>query len=140
MSIPVLVLLAFAGWTLLIVVTTIGRYRWGLIFKGRKQIVDFAEYRVEGRGWYTRALRAHANCIENLAVYGAIVLVIVATDTHAPLLDALAVILMGARVLHTTVHITLEPTNVTTVVRFVFYFAQLVCMLWMIGYLALEAV
>ncbi len=34
MSIPVWVLLAFAVWSMLILILTVGIYRWGLIFAG----------------------------------------------------------------------------------------------------------
>ncbi|MDH3202080.1 MAG: hypothetical protein OEM15_14410 [Myxococcales bacterium] len=37
MSIPVWVLLAFAVWSMLVLILTVGIYRWGLIFAGRVQ-------------------------------------------------------------------------------------------------------
>jgi len=58
MSMPVLVLLAYAGWALLSMALTVGVYRWHRILSGRSRIVAFSEYRVEGRDWYKRALRA----------------------------------------------------------------------------------
>jgi uncharacterized MAPEG superfamily protein len=139
MSVPVLVLLAFAGWTLLSMCVTVGTYRWSRILGGRARVGDFSEYRIEGRGWYPRALRAHANCVENLPVYAAIVLALVATGTSAALLDGLAVILIVARVLQTTVHIALPHSDAAALLRFSLFLVQVVCMVWMGGYVAVDA-
>lgn len=138
MSIPVFVLLLFAVWTLLSMALTIGVYRWNRILSGRRRIVDFSEYRIEGRDWYRRALRAHANCVENLPVYGAIVLVIVVTGVSSPLVDVLAVSLLIARIVQTSVHIGLPHSDLSATLRFLFFFIQLICMLWLGIYLALE--
>lgn len=70
MSIPVWVLLAFAVWTMLVLMLTVGIYRWGLIFTGRAEVKEFRADRVEGSDWYRRSMRAHLNCVENLPVYG----------------------------------------------------------------------
>lgn len=131
MSIPVLVLLAFAGWTLLSMTLTVGTYRWYHILSGRKHIGEFSEYRIEGQDWYKRALRAHANCVENLPVYGAIVLAIVATGTSSTLLDMLAVVFLIARIAQTSVHVGFQHSDLSATVRFLFFFTQLVCMFWM---------
>lgn len=138
MSIPVLVLLAFAGWTLLSMTLTVGVYRWHRILSGHSRIVAFSEYRIEGRDWYKRALRAHANCVENLPVYGAVVVAIVATGTSAPLLDGLAVVLLVARIAQTSVHIGFPHSDLAATVRFSFFLVQLICMVWMGGYVAVE--
>ncbi|EON90882.1 hypothetical protein MARLIPOL_15924 [Marinobacter lipolyticus SM19] len=140
MSIPVLVLLAFAGWTLLSMALTVGTYRWFHILSGRNRIAEFSEYRIEGQGWYKRALRAHANCVENLPVYGAIVIAIVATGISSPVLNVLAVILLIARIAQTSVHIGFPHSDLAATVRFLFFFIQLVCMVWMGLYVVVEAV
>ena len=131
MSIPVWVLLGFAGWTLVLMMTTIGIYRWSRILSGQSEVRDFGEYRIEGKNWYERAMRAHANCVENLPVYGAIVIAIVAGDVRAQILDVLAIVFLAARVVHSLIHVTFEHSNLTTSVRFTFFFIQLICMIWM---------
>ncbi|MGB5265177.1 MAG: MAPEG family protein, partial [Polyangiales bacterium] len=87
MSIPVWVLLAFAVWSMLVLIFTIGTYRWGLIFAGRVQVREFRADQIEGSDRYRRAMRAHLNCLENLPIYGAIVLVIVVSGARSPVLD-----------------------------------------------------
>lgn len=131
MSIPVWVLLAFAVWTMLVLMLTVGIYRWGLVFAGRAQVNEFRADQVEGSDWYRRSMRAHLNCVENLPVYGAIVLVLVVSGTSGPLLDILALTLISARVVQTLIHVSWEQTNVLASLRFLFFFVQLICMLWM---------
>jgi uncharacterized MAPEG superfamily protein len=76
-------------------------------------------------------MRAHANCVENLPVYAAIVIVIVAAGLQDPWLDRLAIVLLAARVVHTVVHVAFEQTNPVAGARFAFFFTQVLCMLGM---------
>jgi uncharacterized MAPEG superfamily protein len=131
MPIPVWVLLAFAGWTIALLLGSVGVYRWSHIVTGRREIKSFRADDVTGDDWYKRAMRAHANCIENLPIYGAIVLAIVVADLQSPLLDTLAVVLIGARVIHSIIHVAFQQTNLVASFRFTFFFIQLVCMVWM---------
>lgn len=132
-SIPVMVLLAFAVWTLLILFATVGVYRWSRILTGRVKIQEFRADHVEGEDWYKRAMRAHANCVENLVVYGAIVVVMVATGVSSATIDMLAIVLLVARILQTITHVAFKQTAGVSSVRFAFFLAQAVCMLWMSG-------
>ncbi len=140
MSIPVWVLLAFAVWTLLVLVLTVGIYRWGLIFAGRVQVKEFRADQVEGSDRYRRSMRAHMNCVENLPVYGAIVLVIVVSGAQSAMLDTLALTLMGARIVQTLIHVSREQTNLLAYLRFGFFFVQLICMFSMAALVALHAI
>ena len=128
MTIPVWVLLLFAGWTLATLLATVGVYRWSRILTGRAALSDFRADEQHGNGWYRRAMRAHANCVENLPVYGAIVVAIVATGVRSPTLDMLAVVLLAARALQTVTHVAVEQTDAVVGVRFALFFIQLVCM------------
>jgi len=139
MSIPVWVLLAFAVWTMLVLMFTVGIYRWSLVFAGRAQVKEFRADQIEGSDRYRRSMRAHLNCVENLPVYGAIVLVIVVSGAQSAMLDILALTLMGARVVQTLIHVSSEQTNLLAVLRFSFFFVQLICMLWMSALVAQHA-
>jgi uncharacterized MAPEG superfamily protein len=138
MSIPVWVLLAFAAWTVLTLSTTVGWYRWSRILTGRTEIKEFRSDEPQGSDWYRRAIRAHANCLENLPVYTAIVVAMIATGVQSTTLDALAVVMLVARICQTVVHIVLTPTNVAAGIRFGFFFVQLVSMISMGVIVALE--
>jgi uncharacterized MAPEG superfamily protein len=129
--IPVWVLLVFAIWTLFTLGATVGTYRWGRILIRRANISEFGEYKLEGSGWYTRGMRAHANCVENLPVYGAIVFVMVVAGIDSTMLDVLSVILIVARVLQTSVHVLFEQKTVAVSFRSAFYNTQWACMLAM---------
>lgn len=131
MSIPVWVLLGFAAWTVATLLGTIGWYRWSRILTGRAEIKDFRADEPQGSDWYRRAMRAHANCLENLPLYTAVVVAIVATGVRSAALDRLALALLAARVCQTTVHVALAPTNFATTLRFIFFFIQLACMVSM---------
>jgi uncharacterized MAPEG superfamily protein len=139
MTIPVWVLLLFAGWTLATLLGTVGVYRWSRILTGRAALSDFRADEPQGSAWYRRAMRAHANCVENLPVYAAIVVVIAASGVRSPMLDTLAVVLIVARVLQTVTHVTFEQTHAVVAVRFSFFFVQIVCMAAMGILVALRA-
>jgi len=139
MTTPVWVLLGFAGWTLLTLLGSVGVYRWSRILTRRASLGEWRADVQQGSEWYQRAMRAHMNCVENLPVYGAVVVAIVASGVRAPLLDVLAVVLLVARVCQTVVHLALTQTDVVAGIRFVFFFAQLACMLAMGIYVALYA-
>jgi len=131
MTTPVLVLLCFAGWTLATLLGTVGVYRWSRILTGRAALSEFRTDEPHGSAWYRRAMRAHANCVENLPVYAAIVVAIVATGVRGSTIDTLAVVLLVARVLQTVIHVTVAQTDAVVGVRFAFFLIQIVCMVGM---------
>jgi hypothetical protein len=131
MTIPLWVLLAFAVWTIAVLMTGIGIRRWALILTGQAQLTDFPADVPNGSTAYRRAVRAHANCVENLPVYGAVSLCTFAAQTTTPLLDALALAFIAARVCQSLVHMLFVETNITVLIRFTFFLTQLVAMLWM---------
>jgi uncharacterized membrane protein YecN with MAPEG domain len=131
MTTPVWVLLGFAGWTLLVLSLTIGVYRWALILTGKMGISEFPANAVNGSDFYKRAMRAHANCVENLPVYAGIVVAIRSAALDDATFDALACTIMAARVVQTLVHLSFVQTNRVVSVRFSFFAIQLACMLWM---------
>jgi uncharacterized MAPEG superfamily protein len=81
-------------------------------------------------------MRAHANCVENLPVYGAIAVTAFAAQVSGPLMDTLALVFIVARVCQTFVHMSLTETNATVFVRFGFFFTQIVVMFWMAAEIA----
>jgi uncharacterized MAPEG superfamily protein len=139
MTTPVWILLGFAGWTLIILLLSVGVYRWSRILSGRQAIAAFSAEGSGGADWYKRATRAHANCIESLPVYAAIVLAAHSAQLDDGLLDALACVLLVARVIQSLVHISFVQTNRAVSVRFSFFFVQFICMTWMGIYVASAA-
>jgi uncharacterized MAPEG superfamily protein len=128
MSTPVWILLLFAGWTLVTLLGTVGIYRWSRILTGRARLGEFHADEVQGTDFYRRAMRAHANCVENLPVYAALVVVIVASGVRSPTLDRLAIAMLIARVLQTLTHVAVPQSDAVVGVRFAFFFVQLAAM------------
>jgi uncharacterized MAPEG superfamily protein len=135
MTIPLMALLGFALWTLLILLVTIGPYRWVRILTGRTRASHWTSDPNAGSGYYPRAMRAHMNCIENLPVFVAIIYACDRVGLQSPLLDALALTVLGARIVQSSVHIALVQTDNVIFVRFGFYFAQIVAMISMVAIL-----
>ena len=132
MTVPVWMLLGFAAWTLLLLLATVGVYRWSRILTGRVAIRDFRADQVEGEDWYRRAMRAHANCVENLPVFGAIVFALYVSGVNSATANVVTTAIFGARIVQSLVHVCFVQTNVATSVRFAFFFVQIVGFLWLI--------
>ncbi len=131
MNIPVLVLLGFAAWTLLILSASVGVYRWIFILRGRASIVEWRADLPQGNDWYKRAMRAHMNCVENLPVYGAVVLALTVSHVHSAVVDGLSVSMLIARIGQTSAHLVPHPTNASASLRFALFCVQLICMIAM---------
>ncbi|MDQ0123199.1 putative MAPEG superfamily protein [Pseudomonas lini] len=132
MTIPMWMLLGFTSWTLLLLMATVGVYRWVRILFSKVPIGSFRSDQLEGEDWYRRGTRAHANCVENLPVLGAIVLVISALGVDGPAVSFLSIIVLVARVCQSLVHVCHVQTDAFVAVRFGFYCVQLVCFLTLI--------
>ena len=133
MTVPAWMLLGFAMWTLLLLLFTVGIYRWSRIFTGRTPIRDFPADAAGGEDWYKRATRAHANCIENLPVFGAIVFGLYVAGISGTLVDSLAVTVLVARIIQSLVHVCFVHTDAVASWRFTFYFVQFICLVWLAG-------
>ena len=133
MTLPLWMLLGFATWTVLLLLVTVGIYRWSQILTRRVPISEFRADPVEGKDWYKRSMRAHANCIENLPVFGAIVFALYAGDVANATVNVLAVAILAARIMQSLVHVCLVQTNTVVSVRFGFFFVQIVSFLWLIA-------
>lgn len=140
MTVPAWMLLGFATWTALLLLFTVGVYRWGRILSGSVQIRNFPADASGGEDWYRRATRAHANCIENLPVFGVIVFGLYLANVGGPLVDTLAVTVLIARICQSLVHVCFVHTNTVASVRFTFFFVQFVCFLWLIGMIVVAQV
>jgi uncharacterized MAPEG superfamily protein len=138
MSLSLWMLLAFAGWTLLVLLAGVGTRRWWLICRGKAALTSFPADEPHGSTAYRRAMRAHANCLENLPLFGTVILVAAVVGLRSASMDVLAAITLGARIAQTSVHVLLPERNTTVAVRFFFFLLQIVAMIWM-GVLVLMA-
>lgn len=139
MTLSLWMLLAFAVWTLVALLVGVGVRRWTLIFQGKASLTSFPGDTPHGGVAYRRAVRAHANCVENLPVFAAVVLVAAAARLSPPGFDALSAVVMAARVLQTLTHALLAETNRTVALRFGLFFVQILAMIGMAAGLAATA-
>jgi len=128
MNLPVLVLLGFAAWTLIILSVGVDGYRWALILSGRASVAGWRADAPQGADWYQRTMRAHMNCVENLPVYGAIVVALTVAGLRSPFVDGLSEAMLAARIGQTLVHVALRQTNAVVSVRFALFSIQVICM------------
>ena len=140
MTVPQWALLAFAVWTLLLLLGTIGVYRWSKILTGRVPISEWRADVPQGSEWYRRAMRAHMNCVENLPVFAAIVFCVTVAGAQGEVVDWLALGVIAARVCQSSVHLAFAPTNIVASVRFGFFLVQVLCMLALAAIAACAAV
>ena len=133
-------LFGFATWTLFVMIIGIGVYRWAMILRGVAELTSFPGDVPHGSVAYRRAVRAHANCLENLPVFAVVVLVGAVTGLHPAGTDALAVTTLGARIVQSSVHMLFPEQKATVAVRFSFFLAQVAAMLLMGVLLAHAAV
>jgi len=132
MTLALWMVLAFAGWTLLTLMIGVGLRRWALILAGSADLTCFPGDTPHGSAAYRRAVRAHANCMENLPVFGAIVLVAASARLAVPAFGTLAVVVMAARLAQTTIHMAVPETNTTIALRFAAFLVQILAMTAMI--------
>jgi uncharacterized membrane protein YecN with MAPEG domain len=133
MTIPMWMLLGFATWTLLLLMAIVGVYRWANILFWQAPIASFRSDQLEGADWYKRGTRAHANCVENLPVFGAIVAAISVVGVEGFAIDALSSVILVARVCQSLVHVSHKQTDAFVAVRFSFFTVQLVSFLALIA-------
>lgn len=129
MTTPIAALLVFAMWTLLLLTATVGVYRWSQVFAGRATVREWRGDRPQGADWYLRALRAHANCVENLPVFAVLVLAAHLTGVSHTALDVVAVTIVVARIAHSITHVAFEQTERVAVARFAFFLIQVLSMM-----------
>jgi uncharacterized MAPEG superfamily protein len=121
-------------WTAGILIVAIGWYRWSRILLGTAAINSFPADDSQGSDWYRRAMRAHANCIENLPVYGAVVFVLSVRGISSPVVDALALLIIPSRIVQSLTHICFVQTARAVSIRFSAFSVQLACFVALAGY------
>lgn len=127
MSFALWMLLGFVLWTAFVLIFAIGTYRFSHILTGRAGMASFPADGREGAAWYQRAMRAHANCIENLPLFIGVVFALHASGVRSAAADAMAGIALIARICQSLVHISTVQTDRVVTVRFSFFFLQLLC-------------
>ena len=92
----VVALTGFIAWTLFLLVLMEG-IRSKLVLTKTLPANGFTPDNANLSPFMQRLVRAHANCLEGLPIFGGLLLVALATG-RAPVTDPLAFVLLGARV------------------------------------------
>lgn len=119
-------LLGFVIWTLLLLVLGIGVTRVSAVMRKQARANSFNPSVPHGSEGYQRRMRAHLNCVENLPIFAALVLLGGALGMTGSLFQAAALTVLPARVGQSLAHIA-SGRNRYTLVRFVFFSVQLGC-------------
>jgi uncharacterized MAPEG superfamily protein len=134
LTVPLCCLLALVAWTVgLVVVLTVARLRH---LRGGGSVRDFGV--PDDRRLIWRLFRAHANAVENLPLFAAVVLVAAVAGREGPVLDVLAGTYLTARVAQSVSHVA-PGAGLRFNVRFGFFLVQLVCLAAFIVVVAVPA-
>jgi uncharacterized MAPEG superfamily protein len=124
---PLLCLAAFAAWAVVLVVGIAGA-RVFQVLAGRKRANEFPSGTPHGGDAYWRLNRAHMNTVENLPIFGALVVAGVLLRVEAPSFQVLPVVVICARVVQSLVHVS-SGRSMAVNVRFTAFVTQLICFL-----------
>jgi uncharacterized membrane protein YecN with MAPEG domain len=119
-------LLGFVVWTWLLLVGGIGVPRVRAVVSGQARANSFNPAVPHGSESYQRRMRAHLNCVENLPLFGALVLLGGALNVEGALFQIAAVAVLPARVGQSLSHIA-SGRNRAVLARFAFFSVQLTC-------------
>lgn len=114
-------LLLFAAWTMVLMMTYV-TYRVVNMLGGMPANSWTRGSGAVVPGIFVRAEHAHTNCVENLPVFGAVVLVAYALG-KAPVVDATAVYVLVARIAQSVTHIA-GVSPMLVIVRATFFTIQ----------------
>jgi uncharacterized MAPEG superfamily protein len=123
MTTPLLCVLGFAGWAVLLVVA-VGSARALQVLTGEASANSFPSGTQHGGDAYWRLNRAHLNTLESLPIFATVVLVAAVAQVSDPAIDRAAVVALGARVGQSLTHIA-GGSNMHVNVRFAFFLVQL---------------
>ena len=124
----IIALVWFALWAIVLVLA-IGVMRFRSLRAGATP-ASFTAGERHGSDAYWRLYRAHANTLENLPVFAAIVLTAWVVGMETKTFNQLAVVVLIARIVQSIVHIASGHER-AIILRFLAYATQIVCMIWM---------
>lgn len=111
---------------MLVLVGTVGVSRVSAVIRKKARANEFNPTVPHGSDRYQRCMRAHLNCVENLPVFAALVLLGSVLAIPSELFQLLAFAVLPARVLQTAAHVA-SGRNRAVLVRFSFFTVQLCC-------------
>ena len=115
-------LVAFIAWTLLLL-TLMEAVRTQLVLRRKVRANGFTPDNANLSPFMQRLARAHANCLENLPIFGGLLLAAIATG-NTSVTDPLAYLFLGARVFQSLVHLA-SVSALAVTIRFTAFAVQM---------------
>lgn len=129
MTTPLFALMGFVFWTMFLVVA-IGLSRVAEVASGKTAVNGFPSGQPHGSDRYWRLNRAHLNCVENLPLFGAVVLAGHVTGLTDGSFATMAQVYVAARVAQSLVHVS-SGSAMAVNVRFGCFLTQMTCVMLM---------
>jgi uncharacterized MAPEG superfamily protein len=122
MNASALAVTLFIGWALLLLLV-MEAVRSYLVIVGQRRSNEFTPDNASLSPFMQRLARAHANCVEGFPIFGGLLLVSLATG-NSGITDPLALWLIAARVVQSTIHVASIGVMAVNL-RFGFFCVQL---------------
>lgn len=130
MSPSLILLVAFAAWTLALLVLVIAPYRVGRVLTGRAKSDSWTRGRaIEDPAFIQRVGGAQSNCLEMLPILGAVVLA-AAVAGRGEVTDSLACIFLVARIGQSVSHMISVHHLMIFFVRFPLFLIQVAILIY----------
>lgn len=129
LSTPLTALVLYALWAMALVVG-IALWRIAMVAKDGADPTTFPAGQKHGPDQYWRLNRAHLNTVENLPIFGAIILAGALAGHSTGMFGTLAVVTVSARIVQSLLHISSNAPMVVNL-RFASLLVQIVCQVWM---------
>jgi uncharacterized MAPEG superfamily protein len=132
-STSAIALVGFIAWTLLLLLLMeLARVR--LVVASKFDPRQFRPDNANLSPFMQRLARAHANCVESFPVFAGLLLVALVTG-QASVTDPLALLLLGARIVQSSVHVASLSTMAVNVRFLAFALQVLIALYWAYGLL-----
>lgn len=125
----IVALVVYALWAIVLVIL-IAISRVTQVMSGKAKVSDFTAGIKHGSEGYWRLNRAHLNTLENLPIFGALILAGWAIGLDTDTFNTLAVVVVAARVVQSLIHIS-SGSALAVNFRFLALLVQIVCEIWM---------
>jgi uncharacterized MAPEG superfamily protein len=128
MAAPLIALIWFALWAVFLVIV-VATWRVADVMGGRVKPNAFPSGEKHGGDAYWRANRAQANTIENLPIFGALVVAGVASGVDTGTFAMLCTVVVIARIVQSLIHMS-SGSVIAVNFRFAAFIVQLICFIW----------
>ncbi len=125
---PLIALIWFTLWAIALTLF-VGLWRVRQVVSGKTAANAFTSGEKHGSDAYWRANRAHMNALENLPIFGVLVLAGIDIGLSAPIFSTLCVVIVFARIVQSLFHLASGSVMFVNL-RFTAFLVQIICFIW----------